>query len=94
MTKKSELPENVQWLRDKAKSLILPLSVFLPVSYFYSIDRYVRIRESYLVDSTPPMVRGVVAGCFWLMLLMGLFTIPRWHSWLAFASLAASSLLG
>jgi len=94
MSTESQWPHSVLWCRDKAKWLVVPLSIILPLSYFYSIDRYVRIQSYYIVDTTPPMVHGIVVGCFYLTLLLGLLTIPRWYSWVAIASIATFIMVG
>ena len=94
MFKESKLPYEIRWVRDKIKWIILPLAPVLPIGYFFALDRYVRIKEYYIVDGTPPAVRVTIAGCFWLMLALGLITIPRWYSFVAFAALAAFMFIG
>ena len=88
------LSDSTRWLRDKAKWIILPLGVALPVSYFFTIQHYASFNGSYFLDSTPSAVRHAHIIAFWLMLALGLFTIPRRYSLVAFLSLAAFIFVG
>jgi hypothetical protein len=87
MFAESKLPEGVRRLRSVLKWPTVALSVFTPISLFYSVTQYVWMYENRLVNETPPFVKPIIIASFFLTLLFGLITIPRWYSFVAFGSI-------
>jgi hypothetical protein len=75
-----KLPPKVQWFRQKAKWPTLLVSPISPISYCWATDYYFGFHQE-----VPDKVDRVIAAIFLITLMLGLFTFPRWYSFVAFA---------
>jgi hypothetical protein len=78
---------NLRKYRSLAKWPTLVTSSLLVVINYIIESRFVDFSQGGVHDTTPPLLGMLYAGLFLLTLLLAIFTLLRWYSFVAFAAM-------